>query len=108
MEIDAALGKLPGVQNAAAVPLRRPDGSVARIVGFVQPASGDAQSSFLPQDWKASLGEALPPYMIPSELIPRQTLPVSVNFKIDRAKLAQDYRDMQLNPIRHPEGKLNG
>lgn len=108
MEIDAALGKLPGVQNAAAVPLRRPDGSVARIVGFVQPASGEGQLPFLPQDWKASLGEALPPYMIPSELIPRQTLPVSVNFKIDRAKLAQDYRDMQLSPIRHTEGERNG
>ncbi|WP_296224198.1 hypothetical protein [Ralstonia sp. UBA689] len=50
----------------------------------------------------------LPPYRIPSELIPRQTLPVSVNFKIDRAKLAQDYRDMQLNPIRHTEGERNG
>ncbi|WP_439893725.1 AMP-binding protein (plasmid) [Ralstonia sp. 25C] len=98
MEIDAALGKLPGVHSAAAVPLRRPDGSVARIVGFVQPASGEGQLPL--QDWKVSLGMELPPYMIPSELIPRQTLPVSINFKIDRAKLAQDYRDMQLNPAR--------
>lgn len=106
MEIDAALGKLPGVQSAAAVPLRRPDGSVARIVGFVQPASGEGQLPLL--DWKASLAQALPPYMIPSELIPRQTLPVSVNFKIDRAKLAQDYRDMQLNPTRRTEGQNNG
>ena len=83
-----------------------PDGSAARIVGFVQPASGEEQLPL--QDWKAHLEEGLPPYMIPSELIPRQTLPVSVNFKIDRAKLAQDYRDMQRDPKLAPSGRTEG
>jgi D-alanine--poly(phosphoribitol) ligase subunit 1 len=39
MEIDAALRALPGAASAAAVPLRRPDGSVARIVAFVATGS---------------------------------------------------------------------
>lgn len=96
LEIDAALRALPGVPAAAAVPLRRPDGSVARIVAFVE--TGD-DATHLPahlHDWKAWLAARLPSYMIPSELLGCRVLPVSVNFKIDRTQLAQDYRDAHL------------
>jgi D-alanine--poly(phosphoribitol) ligase subunit 1 len=91
MEIDAALRALPGAASAAAVPLRRPDGSVARIVAFVATGSDDG---------KALLAARLPSYMIPSELLACRSLPVSVNFKIDRAQLAQDYRDVHLKAQR--------
>jgi D-alanine--poly(phosphoribitol) ligase subunit 1 len=101
-EIDAALRALPGVPAAAAVPLRRPDGSVARIVAFVETGGEDARiadSTHLPaglRDWKALLATRLPSYMIPSELLGCRSLPVSVNFKIDRTQLAQNYRDAHL------------
>ncbi|WP_144142863.1 D-alanine--poly(phosphoribitol) ligase [Paraburkholderia sp. BCC1884] len=103
MEIDAALRALPGVASAAAVPLRRPDGSVARIVAFVAFVATGSDDRRLPDvlhDWKTLLGARLPPYMIPSELLACRALPVSVNFKIDRVQLAQDYRDAHLNAQR--------
>nr|WP_313067306.1 D-alanine--poly(phosphoribitol) ligase [Paraburkholderia sp. LEh10] len=96
MEIDAALRALHGVSSAAAVPLRRPDGSVARIVGFVATGAGDGRLPDALRDWKARLAERLPPYMIPSELLACASLPVTVNFKIDRARLAENYRDAHL------------
>jgi D-alanine--poly(phosphoribitol) ligase subunit 1 len=73
------------------VPLRRPDGSVARIVGFVETGEDDPRLPDTLHDWKARLAERLPPYMIPSELIGCRALPVSINFKIDRARLADAY-----------------
>lgn len=97
MEVDTALRALPGVTNAAAVPLRRPDGSVARLVGFVETQDGQAA----PDDWKRLLAAHLPPYMVPSELINRGALPVSVNFKIDRVRLASDYREAHLKAVTH-------
>lgn len=100
MEIDAALRALPGAASAAAVPLRRPDGSVARIVAFVATGSDDGRLPDALHDWKALLAARLPSYMIPSELLACRSLPVSVNFKIDRAQLAQDYRDVHLKAQR--------
>ncbi|OAJ53298.1 D-alanine--poly(phosphoribitol) ligase [Paraburkholderia ginsengiterrae] len=93
MEIDSALRALPGVSSAAAVPLRRPDGSVARLVAFVATGADDGRLPGALHDWKSLLAARLPSYMIPSELLACRALPVSVNFKIDRAQLAQDYRD---------------
>ncbi|RKP44128.1 D-alanine--poly(phosphoribitol) ligase [Trinickia fusca] len=93
-EIDSALAVLPGGPRAAAVALRRPDGSVARIVAFVETGADDARPGQLPvpSDWKQQLAGRLPSYMIPSELIACRRLPVSINFKVDRARLAEDYR----------------
>jgi D-alanine--poly(phosphoribitol) ligase subunit 1 len=34
----------------------------------------------------------LPHYMLPTELLPCARMPVSVNFKIDRARLAEIYQ----------------
>jgi D-alanine--poly(phosphoribitol) ligase subunit 1 len=101
MEIDSALCALPGEAAAAAVPLRRPDGSVARIVGFVETGEHDRRLPHALHDWKARLAERLPSYMIPSELIGCRALPVSANFKIDRARLAQDYHDAHFKPAAH-------
>lgn len=96
LEIDAALRTLAGVDDAVAVPLRRPDGSVARIVAFVAFVSTGDDDHRLPDalhDWKTQLARSLPPYMIPSELLACASLPLSVNGKIDRARLAIDYRE---------------
>ncbi|MGF6999458.1 AMP-binding protein [Paraburkholderia sp. GAS32] len=100
MEIDAALRALPAAASAAAVPLRRPDGSVARIVAFVATGNDDGRLPDALQDWKTLLAARLPSYMIPSELLACRSLPVSVNFKIDRAQLAQDYRDVHFKAQR--------
>ena len=86
-EIDKALQRLPGVSASAVVPLRRPDGSVARLVAYVT-MTGQGQPM---PDWKERIGASLPPYMVPSELLLATELPVSTNGKIDRKSLEQAY-----------------
>lgn len=94
-EVDAALSTLEGVVAGAAVVLRRPDGSLVRMIGFVeltQPGEGAVQP--LPealQDWKDQLGRRMPPYMIPSELIAVDALPTGATNKVDRKQLEQRY-----------------
>ncbi|MGP1628597.1 MAG: AMP-binding protein, partial [Giesbergeria sp.] len=94
LEVDAALSTLPGSRAAATVALRRADGAVARLVAFVE-TGNTAQT--LPAElthWKAFLAERLPHYMLPTELIPCERMPVSVNYKIDRAALAALYTSL--------------
>ncbi|MDL5365135.1 AMP-binding protein [Xanthomonas sp. NCPPB 2654] len=94
-EVDAALSTLDGVVAGAAVVLRRPDGSLVRMIGFVElaaPGAGAVQP--LPdalQDWKRQLGQRVPPYMIPSELIAVDALPTGATNKVDRKQLEQRY-----------------
>ena len=106
-EIDAALAAMPGGAHSAAVPLRRADGTVARIVAFVETGANDglgAQLGLLP-DWRLRLAERLPPYMIPSELIACRMLPLTTNAKIDRARLADDYRLAMMATPGHSDGR---
>jgi D-alanine--poly(phosphoribitol) ligase subunit 1 len=106
-EIDAALAAMPGGMHAAAVPLRRADGSVARIVAFVETGANDERGAqlALPADWRARLSARLPPYMIPSELIACRMLPLTVNAKIDRTRLADDYRNAMVESLVRTDGR---
>ncbi|MER2177961.1 MAG: AMP-binding protein [Stenotrophomonas maltophilia] len=94
-EVDASLSTLDGVVAGAAVVLRRPDGSLVRMIGFVElsrPGEGVVQP--LPdalQDWKEQLGRRVPSYMIPSELIAVDALPTGNSNKVDRRQLEQRY-----------------
>lgn len=92
LEVDAALSTLPGARAAATVALRRPNGAVARLVAFVE--TGESGTVLPPElsDWKARLAARLPHYMLPTELLACERMPVSVNYKIDRAKLAEMYQ----------------
>lgn len=100
-EIDAALATLPGVRAGATVALRRPDGAIVRLIGFVEPASpGPAGLQALPpqlQDWKAVLGRRLPPYMVPSELVACHRFPTTSTDKADRKQLASLYLEARLS-----------
>lgn len=102
-EIDAALRMLAGVTDGAAVALRRPDGTVARIVAFVAANRDDGHLPDTLRDWKEQLAVRLPLYTIPSELLARESLPMSVNFKTDRAHLGEEYRDRHLKVGREPD-----
>lgn len=93
-EIDEALHGLPGVEGGACAVLRRPDGTAVRLIGFVA-GLAQADASLLELDalsgWKERLGQRLPPYMVPSELVSCAALPMSNNHKIDRKKLLDIY-----------------
>jgi D-alanine--poly(phosphoribitol) ligase subunit 1 len=90
-EIDAALSALPGVHGGACAALRRPDGTVARLVGFVDIEGKPGELPESLADWKNKLGLHLPAYMIPSELMRCDAMPMSNNHKIDRKKLIEIY-----------------
>ena len=91
LEVDAALATLPGARAGAAVALRRANGSVARLVAFVETGEGNESLPEELADWKNLLAARLPHYMLPTELLACPRMPVSVNYKIDRAKLAERY-----------------
>ncbi len=91
-DIDNALQRTKGISSAAVVALRRPDGAVGRLVGFVVlDAARDMADAELLTNYKEKLAELLPAYMIPSELVLTADLPLSINHKVDRKKLAELY-----------------
>ena len=102
-EVDAALTRLPGVRAGATIALKRPDGSALRMVGFIEteaPLPVDDGLHPLPDgmhDWKTVLGERLPTYMIPSELIACAGFPTTPTDKVDRKKLEQRYLAARLS-----------
>jgi amino acid adenylation domain-containing protein len=83
--VEAALKALPGIRDAAA--LVRPRLSAATepvLVAYCQPSDETLPDE---EDLRAALGRALPPAMVPAELISCPALPLLSNFKIDRAAL---------------------
>ncbi|KDB06418.1 D-alanine--poly(phosphoribitol) ligase [Burkholderia sp. lig30] len=94
-EIDAALATLPGVRAGAAVALKRPDGTLVRTVGFVDPdvpgPAGVLPAPAALAQWRELLGRRLPPYMIPSELVVYHGFPLTQTQKADRKQLEHFY-----------------
>ncbi|SCF61794.1 non-ribosomal peptide synthase domain TIGR01720/amino acid adenylation domain-containing protein [Streptomyces sp. Ncost-T6T-2b] len=82
-EIAAVLGSLPGMAHATVVALS--DGSdQSTLVAYVVPEPG------VQADVEALRGQAaavLPEYMVPSAIVPMESLPLTVNGKVDRAAL---------------------
>jgi amino acid adenylation domain-containing protein len=79
-EVEAALRGLPGVR-AAAVVAHRPDPDAPQtLVGYVVGGGGGAAVL-------AALGEHLPDYLVPAEIITVDQLPVDANGKVNRAAL---------------------
>lgn len=93
-DIDSALQRLNGVSQAAAVALRRQDGAAGRLIGFViaEQAVDQTIASEFVAACKAGLAELLPAYMIPSEILIVDSLPLSMNHKVDRKKMAELYQ----------------
>ncbi|MCV7396003.1 amino acid adenylation domain-containing protein [Mycobacterium paraseoulense] len=85
-EIQAALTALDGVDRAAVIAREDRPGD-KRLVGYI---IGTAD----PTTARAALAERLPGYMVPAAIVTLQTLPVTVNGKLDtRALPAPEYQD---------------
>jgi glycopeptidolipid biosynthesis protein len=86
-EVQAALAALDGVQ-AAAVIAREDRPGDKRLVGYVT-LTGNAD----PAQMRSALAERLPAYMVPSAIVVLDTLPLTVNGKLDKRALpAPEYR----------------
>ena len=104
-EIDAALSGLPGVHAAATIALRRPDGSLVRMIGFVSTPETLEPGVIGPlpeqlHNWKEALGERLPHYMVPSELVACGRFLTNVSDKVDRKRLEAQYRETRMKPAK--------
>ncbi|WP_431898980.1 amino acid adenylation domain-containing protein [Nonomuraea sp. bgisy101] len=76
-EIEAALARLPRVERAVAFPIGSPH---RRIAAALVGADADAA--------KRALADALPPYMVPDEIVTLPEIPLTGTGKVDRRRLA--------------------
>ena len=94
-EIETVLGHHPKVSACAVV--FDSDTSEPRLVAYHVPSdAGRATDSEL----RESLGESLPPYMVPALFVPLDRLPLTVSGKVDRKALP---RAAQLGPLSEVE-----
>ncbi|OBA89889.1 hypothetical protein A5662_23640 [Mycobacteriaceae bacterium 1482268.1] len=85
-EVQAVLSELDGVQQAAVIAREDRPGD-KRLVGYV---TGTAH----PLEVRARLAERLPDYMVPAAVVALETLPLTINGKLDvRALPAPEYQD---------------
>lgn len=80
-EIEHALNKLPGV-NQAAVIYQRTNSAYGKLIGFVACADVTDDRSL-----RDALGAFVPEYMVPSRIMVRAELPKNANGKVDRQQL---------------------
>jgi amino acid adenylation domain-containing protein len=78
-EIEAALGRLPGVNECTVVV--REEGGEKRLVAYVVPAALQGEGL------RAALAETLPSYMVPAAFVPLDALPLTPSGKVDRKAL---------------------
>ena len=84
-EIEAVLGRCPGVEEAVVEVRREPTGR--RLVGYV---TGDRPD---PDRLREALGRELPEYMVPADFVVLDALPLNRNGKVDRARLPAPRRE---------------
>ena len=82
-EVEAALGGLPSIREAAVV-ARSDSHDERRLVAYYVPASGREPTV---SEMRRELAERLPPPMIPSGYVRLAALPLNQNLKVDRAAL---------------------
>ena len=83
-EIEARLGTIEGVSNAAVV--LRAENGIDELVAFIVPSAGD-KAALEPKHLRAQLRESLPPYMVPGRYEILDTLPKLPSGKTDRKTL---------------------
>jgi amino acid adenylation domain-containing protein len=106
-EIEAALERQPDVAQAAVrVHDFRPDGVAEdrRLVAYVVPKSGATLSA---DQLRSALSETLPEYMVPSNFLVLESLPLTANGKVDRNALPRPHaEDESAAQIEQPRNEL--
>lgn len=84
-EVESALSRLDGVSEAAVV-AREDQAGLKRLVGYVVLSKPGATSGIELQD---RLSSQFPEYMVPSEIVTLDAMPLSPNGKVDRKALPE-------------------
>ncbi len=93
-EVESALASLPGIQRVAVAARTGADGWPELVAYLVMTPDADLTQSAL----RAALAERLPPYLLPDWFGVVDSLPLTVNGKVDRARLvAGPVRELPLN-----------
>ncbi|WP_058043145.1 non-ribosomal peptide synthetase [Streptomyces roseifaciens] len=85
-EIEAALEALPGVAQAAVTAREVTPGGARRLVGYAVPAAG---AGLDPEALRTGLAATLPEHMVPPVVMLLDSLPLSLNGKLDRKALPE-------------------
>lgn len=97
-EIEAAVSQVEGV-NQCAVLVRKDGREEKRLVAYVVPGPGTTLNS---AGISRKLKEQLPAYMVPSDFVFLDVLPLTANGKLDRAALPAPDGPDSLNSYRAP------
>ncbi|HEK1769412.1 TPA: amino acid adenylation domain-containing protein [Pseudomonas putida] len=84
-EIEARLLQLPGVREA--VVLARDGSAGTQLVAYVVAQQGSGEASALVERLRSGLKADLPEYMLPAHILCLDSLPLTLNGKLDRAAL---------------------
>jgi len=98
-EIEAVLARLSGVRHACAV-LRKDVPGEERLVAYLAGASPDIARI------RVEAREKLPAYMVPSDFVVLDSLPLTTNGKIDRARLPEPSRTFDETGCVAPRNKV--
>lgn len=93
-EVERALCSDPSVTAAAAL-VDRPGQPAAKLVGFVTPELVDTEALL------GSIALRIPSYMVPSVLVPLESMPLTRQGKIDRRALAAMVPKSQTSPLKN-------
>jgi len=95
-EVESALSSLPGIRHAVVAGHPDPSGAT-RLVAYVEPADHD---SFDPPAILAELSRRLPPFALPSTIVPMRQWPKTASGKVDRRALPAP------SPVRSDQPRL--
>lgn len=91
-DIENNLRKVECVENAVVLPIQK-DGKVQYLAAVVVlNRKFDKKEFEIGQMIKAELKSAIPDYMIPRKIILRDTLPMTINGKVNRAALMEEFK----------------
>jgi amino acid adenylation domain-containing protein len=102
-EIDTRLEQLPEVQQGVVIAKER--SGVKYLVAYVVPVQGKTPD---PKDLVQALRQHLPNYMIPSQWVLLDRLPLTANGKVDRACLPEPTFAEPLQDLEPPKDALEG
>lgn len=83
-EVSAKVTQIEGVEHSAIIPHKRADGQ-KELLAFYTPAPDSVAPN--PEGVRNELRQALPPYLIPARIFQIDSLPLTMNGKLDREHL---------------------